>query len=393
MEYPAIILNHGRDASLKRNHHWIFSGGIHKIIGAPNEGDLVKIISASNEILGYGQYSESNIAVRILQFGSDPWTDDFWNKKLIEGYRLRERLDLINNPLTNSYRLIHGEGDGLPGLIIDIYHDTAVIQCHTQGMLRNVQLISNALIEIYGNRLTCIYNKSNESLGLDSGESKNSWLLGDRSENTIQENGYSFKVNWVTGQKTGFFIDQRENRKLLGDYCHGKSVLNLFCYSGGFSMYALNNHATNVDSVDVSAKAIDLTNDNVNLILNNSIPHQSHCIGVNEYLQQCDPYDIIICDPPAFAKSINKRHQALIGYKNLNAKVIRKVKSGGLLFTFSCSQVMDRELFQQTILAAALESNRKVKIIEHLSQGPDHPTNLYHPEGSYLKGLLLYIED
>ena len=253
-------------------------------------------------------------------------------------------------------------------------------------------MIADALKNIYGDTLKTIYNKSKESLGQENKPSENNFLLGDAEETTILEYGHSFKVNWVTGQKTGFFIDQRENRKLVGGYSSGKSILNLFCYSGGFSVYALHQGALSVDSVDVSAKAIELTDLNIGLLDDSHPPHHSHATDVNKFLAECAMYDVIVCDPPAFAKSINKRHQALIGYKNLNAKVIKKVKSGGLLFTFSCSQVMDREMFQQTILAAALESNRKVKILQHLGQGPDHPINIYHPEGEYLKGLVLYVE-
>lgn len=393
MEYAVIVLKQGRDASIKRNHHWIFSGGIQKITGSPKEGDLVQIINSNQEICGYGHYSDSNISVRVLQLGDGAWQDDFWLIKIQEAFRMRQRLGLTENPLTNAFRLIHGEGDGLPGLIIDVYADAAVIQCHTLGMYKSIQAISNALLNTFRGSLAVIYNKSIESLGNDKGNIINHWLVGDKAETIVHENGHAFKVNWVTGQKTGFFIDQRENRYLLGRLCQGKSVLNLFCYSGGFSVYALEHQAALVHSVDVSAKAIELTDSNVSLIGNVNERHASYAMDVNKFLAESGTYDIVICDPPAFAKSLNKRHQALIGYKNLNAKVIKKVRSGGLLLTFSCSQVMDRELFQQTILAAALESNRKIKILNHLSQGPDHPTNIYHPEGSYLKGLLLYIED
>ncbi len=393
MEISSILLKPGRNASLNRNHHWIFSGGIQKIVGQPQEGDLVKICDHKSELCGYGHYSNSNISVRILQFGAAPWSDEFWIKQIERAFKIRLRLGITDQPHTTAYRLVHGEGDGLPGLIIDMYGSHAVVQCHTQGMYKNIYLIAEALKKIYGDRLLTIYNKSKESLGQDAISIENNYLLGNISEDIILEYGHRFKVNWVTGQKTGFFLDQRENRKLLADLCKGKTLLNLFCYSGGFSIYGLAHGAISVDSVDVSSKAIELTEENVALMKGKSITHHSHAMDVNTYLSACDMYDIIVCDPPAFAKSINKRHQALIGYKNLNAKVIKKVNSGGLLFTFSCSQVMDREMFQQTILAAALESNRKVKILQYLSQGPDHPINIYHPEGSYLKGLLLYIED
>lgn len=392
MQIPSVVLNAGRASSLKRHHHWIFSGAIKKTVDSPQDGDLVKILSDKMEVLGYGHYSPSNITVRILQFDGNEFSSDFWLNKIQSAYQLRQRLGLTKSSSTNAYRLIHGEGDGLPGLIVDIYGVHAVIQCHTLGMLNNIKLIASALVEVFGPELVSIYNKSKESLGSSSALLANEFLLGNQTESTILENNNSFIVNWATGQKTGFFLDQRENRNLLGLMCQGKSVLNLFAYTGGFSVYALNNQASKVDSVDVSATAIDILKRNISLI-ENSDRHQALLRNVNEFIQESPEYDIIVCDPPAFAKSLNKRHRALIGYKNLNSKVIRKVKSGGLLFTFSCSQVMDRELFQQTIMAAALESNRKVKILQYLGQGPDHPINIYHPEGSYLKGLLLYVSD
>lgn len=384
-----IKLKAGREASLLRKHHWVFSGAIQSHSKDIQEGDLVLVKSNSNQTLGYGHFSPSNISVRMISFGENEINGSFWTAKLSEALALRERLGLITSGKTNGYRLIHGEGDLLPGLIIDIYNMHAVIQCHSLGMYNSLSEIAKALDEIYNERLISIYNKSAESLGQNV---TNHFMKGDIAESLIKENGCDFKVNWVSGQKTGFFLDQRDNRKLLGEYAKGKSVLNLFSYTGGFSVYALANKATYVVSVDVSTKAIELTNANVGLIAQES-NHQGVAMDVSKYLSECDQFDLVICDPPAFAKSMNKRHQALNGYKNLNTKVIKRVKSGGLLFTFSCSQVMDRELFQQTILAAALEAKRKVKIIHHLSQAPDHPINLFHPEGSYLKGLVLYIEE
>ena len=392
MSQPSVVLQAGREASLKRNHHWIFSGAIKQTLDQPQEGDLVKILSSSREVLGYGHYSPSNISVRILQFGNQDFSETFWMDQLQEAYRLRQALKLTQSQTTNAYRLAHGEGDGLPGLVIDIYGSHAVIQCHTIGMLKNVQAIATALSNLYGSKLETLYNKSKESLGLLSPAIDNSFLMGNTSETTIIENSHSFIVNWATGQKTGFFLDQRDNRNLVGAMSQGKTVLNLFAYTGGFSVYALANGAVKVDSVDVSSTAIELMIRNTDGITSDGT-HQAILTPVNEFIRDCDAYDIIVCDPPAFAKSINKRHQALIGYKNLNAKVLRKVKPGGFLFTFSCSQVMDREMFQQTILAAALETGRRVKILQHLSQGADHPINIYHPEGAYLKGLLLYVGD
>ncbi len=387
-----IVLKAGREASVYRMHHWIFSGAIHGKTDHLKEGELIKILSSKNETLGFGHYSNSSISVRIIQFGGESLATDFWETIIHKAYNFRQYLGLTSCNVTNAYRLVHGEGDGLPGLIIDVYNLHAVIQCHTIGMYNHLEEIAHALHQVYKNQLKTIYNKSKESLG-NSVSLENKFLHGNLEETIISENGNLFKVNWVTGQKTGFFVDQRENRNLLAQYCSGKSVLNLFCYSGGFSVYAGMNKASKIYSVDVSAKAIDLANENMLLNKIASAIYSNSTSDVSHFLSPSESYDIIICDPPAFAKSMNKRHQAVNGYKNLNAKVIKKVKPGGLLFTFSCSQVMDRELFQQTILAAALESKRTVKIIHHLSQAPDHPINIYHPEGSYLKGLVLYIED
>ncbi len=394
MKLNAVILKHGREASLSRNHHWVFSGAIHGKEGVMEEGEIIQVRSSMGVVLGYGHYHDASIAVRILSFGDLPIDQNFWNEKIQRAWEVRRKLSLIDNDITNAYRLVHGEGDGLPGLIIDIYQDHAVVQCHTLGMYRNIEYIRLALEKVYDQKLKSIYNKSKESLDSQSPDIKNSFLSGHSQDTIIKENQHLFHVDWVTGQKTGFFLDQRDNRQLLGSLCRNQSVLNLFSYSGGFSVYALKNGASQVVSVDVSNKAIELVNKNVSLLSDElQAKHVSVCTQVNQYLNDCDLYDIVICDPPAFAKSLNKRHQALIGYKNLNNKAISKVKAGGFLFTFSCSQVMDRELFSQTILSAGLESGRKIRILKHLQQGADHPVNLYHPEGSYLKGLLLYLED
>lgn len=392
MNSTSIQLHPGREASVHRNHHWIFSGAVRKINGDVKDGDLVVVLSSSGATLGYGHYSPSNITVRMLQFGPSAFSATFWKDKIQSALELRKRLDLVDNLHSNAYRLIHGEGDGLPGLVIDIYAGHAVIQCHSPGMYRAVDEIAAALHDIYANELKAIYHKSKESLGASMPTASNAFLFGDAESTVIRENGHEYLVNWVTGQKTGFFLDQRDNRKLLGTLCRSRSVLNLFAYSGGFSVYALAGGASLVDSVDVSQTAIDLLNQNMDRVQGVEAPHQSFATPVNEFIKDCGQYDVIVCDPPAFAKSLSKRHQALIGYKNLNAKVLMKVRSGGFLLTFSCSQVMDRELFQQTLLAAALESGRKVRILQHLGQGPDHPVNIYHPEGAYLKGLLLYVD-
>ncbi|MBN2746149.1 MAG: class I SAM-dependent rRNA methyltransferase [Bacteroidales bacterium] len=388
-----IILKSGKSDSLERRHPWVFSGAIKKFEGNPSEGDLVEVVSNKNEFLGIGHYQNGSIAIRILSFEKTIVNNDFWTKKIQSAFHLRKNIGLIDNPKTNTYRLTFAEGDGLPGLVVDIYNKTAVIQAHSLGMHQNRKVISEIIKESLGARIKNIYYKGEDSLPKNNEISvKNEFLLGNLAEDIVFENGLKFKVNWVDGQKTGFFIDQRENRKLVGRYANEKTVLNTYCYTGGFSVYALANGAKHVDSVDSSKKAMELTD--VNIDLNNfGANHQSHTNDAMDFLANIEkPYDLMILDPPAFAKHIDVRHRAVSGYKRINLMALSKIASGGILFTFSCSQVIDPRLFESTILSAAIIAKRNVRVLHHLSQPADHPFSIFHPEGRYLKGLVLYVE-
>ncbi|MDQ3190572.1 MAG: class I SAM-dependent rRNA methyltransferase [Bacteroidota bacterium] len=390
--YPKIILNSGKDHSLKRFHPWVFSGAI-KNSEEINEGDVVEVYSSKNEYLATGHYQKGSIAVRIISFEQIEINHEFWVNKVKKAYDFRTVVNLTNNLQTNVYRLIFAEGDNLPGLIIDYYNGTAVLQAHSIGMFKARHEITKALIEVLGDKLKAVYDKSAETLPDKAAlEAKNDYLYGSTSIGVVNEYDNKFKIDWESGQKTGFFIDQRENRLLLAKYVKDKAVLNTFCYTGGFSVYALNAGAKLVHSVDSSKKAMELTD--INIELNEkSHAHQSFTTDVFSFLKDIDnKYDVIVLDPPAFAKSRNVTHNAVQGYKRINAEAIRKIKKGGILFTFSCSQVIQRSLFVNTVIAAAIEAGRKAKIIHHLSQPADHPVNIFHPEGEYLKGLVLYIE-
>ncbi len=395
MDYNIIQLKKGKDAAIARRHPWVFSGAIQKIMGSPEDGDVVEVQASNGHFLALGHWQQGgSISVRLFQFGEFREIDaDFWMQKLESAYKLRQTLNLTQNAATNAYRLVHGEGDGLPGLIIDIYKNTAVVQAHSIGMHRERHFIADALRQLYGERLQAVYDKSSESLPGDYAKTiKNGYLYGESMATVIAENNNSFQVDWETGQKTGFFLDQRDNRALLGKYSAGKRVLNSFCYSGGFSVYALQAGATWVDSVDASARAISWTEDNVKHNVADA-NHAAHTSDVLKFLQQTtEPYEVIVLDPPAYAKHLNAKHNAVQGYKRLNALGIKNIVKGGILFTFSCSQVIDRELFYNTIVAAALEAGRSVRVLHHLSQPPDHPVSMFHPEGSYLKGLVLQVE-
>ncbi len=388
-----IILKSGKSDSIERRHPWIFSGAIKKIEGNPAEGDLVEVVSNKNEFLGLGHYQNGSIAVRIISFEKTTINNDFWKNKIQSAFNLRKNIGLIENPKTNTYRLIFAEGDGLPGLVVDIYNKTAVIQAHSLGMHQNRQIISEMIEDTLNPQIENIYYKGEDSLPRNNDTSvKNEFLLGNLSEDIVLENGLQFKVNWVDGQKTGFFIDQRENRFLVGKYAQGKNVLNTYCYTGGFSVYALANGAKHVDSVDSSKKAMELTD--LNIELNHFTQnHQSHTDDAMDFLSNIEkPYDMIILDPPAFAKHIDVRHRAVSGYKRINLMALNKIAHGGILFTFSCSQVIDPRLFESTILSAAILAKRNVRVLHHLSQPADHPFSIYHPEGRYLKGLVLFVE-
>lgn len=382
-----------KDEAVGRYHPWIFSGAIQSIEGEVKDGDFVDVYNRKGEWLACGYYNDGSIAIRIISFQKTAPDATFWLQKLKAAYDYRKVVGIIGSELTNCYRLIHAEGDGLPGLIIDIYAKTAVIQCHSVGMHRNIQDIANGLIALYGNQLDAIYDKSAETLPAYYAQTtQNAYLLGSKSETKVLENGHTFLVDWETGQKTGFFLDQRENRKILGQYVKGKSVLNAFCYSGGFSVYALSAGASLVHSVDVSAKAIELTRQNVMVNGFTVDRHEAYAIDVMSFLKNnTTQYEVMVVDPPAFAKNLAKRHNAVQGYKRLNEAALKAVAPGGILFTFSCSQVIDRDLFYNTIVAAALDAGRQIRVVQHLSQPADHPVNLFHPEGSYLKGLVLFV--
>lgn len=404
MELPTIVLSKDKEKSIERKHPWVFSGAIHKIINEPPQlpenGELVKVVDSKNKFLALGHFSDGTIAVRIISFIEQEINQDFWNKKIKAAFQVRESLNLTKNPTTNMYRLIHAEGDGLPGLVIDYYNGTAVIQCHSIGMYNYRNNIVEALKKTYPKKdLIAIYDKSAESLAKNNPVSStgqnsftNEYLYQASEPNLVGlENNCAFNLDWINGQKTGFFLDQRENRKLLGEFSKNKKVLNTFCYSGGFSVYALKAGAKLVHSVDSSQKAIDLTNQNITL--NKLKNHESITSDTLSFLKQnTEDYDIIILDPPAYAKSQKAKHNAIQGYKRLNAMALKQIKSGGILFTFSCSQVVNRKLFYDTIMAAAIEVGRNVKVLHHLSQPADHPVSIFHPEGEYLKGLVLFVE-
>lgn len=388
-----ITLKPGKEPSILRFHPWIFSGAIKNIEGNLTEGELVKVYSSKNEFLAIGQYQIGSIAVRIITFSEENVDYGFWRQRIQNAFALRISLNLTDNNLTNVYRLIHGEGDGMPGLIVDIYDKTAVLQFHTVGMFLVKDDIVRALLEVMGNRITAIYDKSEGTLPFKAKvKAQNGYVYGNSAPTPVLEYGNKFLVDWVEGQKTGFFVDQRENRKLVEQYAKDRSVLNVFGYTGGFSVYALRGGANLVHSVDSSAKAIELTNQNVALNFDNP-SHEAFAVDAFEYLNGIDnKYDLIILDPPAFAKHNNVLQNALQGYKKLNARTISKIKPGGILFTFSCSQVVSKVHFRETIFSAAAIAKRPVRILHQLSQPADHPVNIYHPEGEYLKGLVLYVE-
>lgn len=393
--YKKVYLKSGKEESLKRFHPWVFSGAIARVEGEPEEGEVVDVYTSGQEFIACGHFQIGSIAVRVLSFKQEFIGHDFWVRKLQVAKDLRVALGLIGNPQNNTYRLVHGEGDNLPGLIIDVYHHTAVMQAHSAGMHVYRKEIAEALSEVMGDAIQNIYYKSETTLPFkaDLLERENGFIKGGSPENVAMENGLKFHVDWLKGQKTGFFVDQRDNRHLLEQYAKGRSVLNMFCYTGGFSFYAMRGGAKLVHSVDSSAKAIDLTNENVELNFPNDPRHQAFAEDAFKYLDRMgDQYDLIILDPPAFAKHRGAIRNALRGYTKLNAKAFEKIRPGGILFTFSCSQVVSRENFRNAVFTAAALSGRSVRILHQLTQPADHPVNIYHPEGEYLKGLVLYVE-
>ena len=392
--YPKIILKPGKDQSLKRFHPWVFSGAIAKAEGKPEEGDLVEVFAADGSFLGAGHCQVGSIAVRLLTFKQQPIDYKFWKTKIENAWNARKALGLTDNTETNVFRLVHAEGDGMPGLIIDFYNGTAVVQMHTVGMYLVRESITKALQEVLGDKLQAVYDKSEKSLPFKAGvEATDGYLFGGNHSSEVLENGLRFEVDWQEGQKTGFFIDQRENRHLVQQYSAGRDVLNMFCYTGGFSFYAMKGGAQLVHSVDSSAKAIELTNKNVELNFPNDQRHESFAADAFEFMRDIkDKYDLIILDPPAFAKHRDAVHQALQAYKRINTRAFGQIRSGGILFTFSCSQVVSKEKFREAVFSAAAISGRNVRILHQLTQPADHPVNIYHPEGEYLKGLVLFVE-
>lgn len=394
-----ITLKKGRDESLRRFHPWVFSGAIAEVHGNPAEGDVVAVHASDGSFLAYGHYQVGSIAVRVLSFDESAVRADFWETMLARALQVRVSCGLHGNVHTNCYRLVHGEGDNLPGLIIDYYDGVCVMQAHSAGMFRAKKQISEALQKVYGSALKAVYDKSSGTAPFKAGlELIDGYLYRcegfSDDEQVVLENGHKFLVNWTEGQKTGFFLDQRENRALVGSLAHGRNVLNLFCYTGGFSIYALASGAVHVDSVDSSKKAMMMVDRNVALNGFDPSLHTSLCCDAIDYLRDVPEgkYDLMIVDPPAFAKHRGSLKNALRAYQRLNAAAISKVAPGGFVFTYSCSQVVDKEAFALAVFSAAAQCGRSVRILDRLNQPCDHSVNIYHPEGEYLKGLLLYVE-
>lgn len=386
-----VYLKRGKEESLLRFHPWVFSGAIHHLDDGIEEGDVVRVVSEKGVFIAVGHYQQGSISVRVLTFNDVEIDDAFWHSRIQSALNMRQDIGLANSSNTNAFRLVHGEGDLLPGLIIDVYDKTAVMQAHSIGMHMSRHAIAKALAEVMKGRIENIYYKSETTLPFM--EPENGFLLGNSDDNIAIENGLRFYVDWLRGQKTGFFVDQRENRALLEKYAKGKRVLNMFCYTGGFSFYAMRGGAQLVHSVDSSAKAIELTRRNVELNFPGDQRHEAFCEDAFKYLDSSShTYDLIILDPPAFAKHRGALHNALKGYTRLNEKAFEKIEKGGILFTFSCSQVVSKDHFRNAVFTAAAQAKRKVRILHQLHQPADHPINIYHPEGEYLKGLVLYVE-
>lgn len=392
--YKSIYLKKGKDESLRRFHPWVFSGAISHVDDGIEEGDTVRVINHDGEFIGVGHFQIGSIAVRMLSFEDIDIDAAFWKKRLASALKMRQDICIADNPANNTYRLVHGEGDNLPGLVIDCYGKTAVMQAHSVGMHVSRNDIARQLVDVMGGRIENVFYKSETTLPYKAGlGQENGFIIGGCDDNIAVENGLEFHVDWLKGQKTGFFVDQRENRLLLEKYSKGKSVLNMFCYTGGFSFYAMRGQAKLVHSVDSSAKAIELTNDNVALNFPGDSRHEAFCEDAFKFLDAADGiYDLIVLDPPAFAKHRAALHNALKGYTRLNVKALERIKRGGILFTFSCSQVVTKDNFRNAVFTAAALAKRNVRILHQLHQPADHPINIYHPEGEYLKGLVLYVE-
>ena len=400
--YKKIWLRKGKEESLRRFHPWVFSGAIQRMDEGIEEGELVRVMTISGDFIAVGHYQQGSIAVRVLTFSDVLIDDEFWHFRLSSALQMRQAIGIADNPENNTYRLVHGEGDNLPGLIIDVYGQTAVMQAHSIGMHLCRKQVARVLAEVMESRILHIYYKSETTLPFMTADDMNGFLLGGSDDNIALENGLKFRVDWLKGQKTGFFVDQRENRSLLEQYARGKRVLNMFCYTGGFSFYAMRGGAELVHSVDSSAKAIELTKQNVELNFPDDPRHEAFCEDAFKFLDGSvgggntsangTGYNLIILDPPAFAKHRGALHNALKGYTRLNQKAFEKIEKGGILFTFSCSQVVTKDHFRNAVFTAAALAKRKVRILHQLHQPADHPINIYHPEGEYLKGLVLYVE-
>ena len=392
--YKSIYLKRGKEESLLRFHPWVFSGAILRMDEGIEEGDFVRVLAENGGFIAVGHYQIGSISVRVLSFRDVEIDEKFWESRLASALQMRISIGIADNPQNNTYRLVHGEGDNLPGLVIDCYGKTAVMQAHSVGIHVCRKDIANALIKVMGNRIENVFYKSETTLPFKAelGQ-ENGFIIGGSDDNTALENGLKFHVDWLRGQKTGFFVDQRENRSLLEQYARGKRVLNMFCYTGGFSFYAMRGGAELVHSVDSSGKAIELTRANVELNFPGDTRHEAYCEDAFKFLEKAgNQYDLIILDPPAFAKHRGALHNALKGYTRLNRAALEKIQKGGILFTFSCSQVVTKDNFRNAVFTAAAQSGRKVRILHQLHQPADHPINIYHPEGEYLKGLVLYVE-
>lgn len=392
--YKKVYLKRGKEESLKRFHPWIFSGAIQKADGGLEEGEVVRVITSEGDFIAVGHYQIGSIAVRVLSFSDVDIDDMFWQSRLESAFQMRRSIGIVDDPHNNTYRLVHGEGDNIPGLVIDIYGNTAVMQAHSVGIHQERMAIAKALVGVAGDRIANVYYKSETTLPYKAelGQ-EDGFIIGGSDDNLAMENGLKFHVDWLKGQKTGFFVDQRENRSLLERFAKGKKVLNMFCYTGGFSFYAMRGGAELVHSVDSSAKAIELTTRNVDMNFPGDTRHEAFCEDAFKYLDRMgDRYDLVILDPPAFAKHRGALHNALKGYTRLNTKAFEKIQKGGILFTFSCSQVVTKDNFRNAVFTAAAIAGRKVRILHQLHQPADHPINIFHPEGEYLKGLVLYVE-
>ena len=392
--YRNIYLKKGKEESLKRFHPWVFSGALNKIDEGINEGDTVRVFSNTGDFLAVGHFQIGSIAVRVLSFEDIEINGKFWEERLASALETRKAIGVADNNSGDTYRLVHGEGDNLPGLVIDCYGKTAVMQAHSVGMHTCRHEIANSLVKIMGGNIENVYYKSETTLPFKAelGQ-ENGFIIGESNDDTAVENGLKFHVDWLKGQKTGFFVDQRDNRTLLEHYAKGRNVLNMFYYTGGFSVYAMPGGANLVHSADSSAKAIALTDANMALNFPDDSRHKSFCEDAFKFLDASEnTYDLVILDPPAFAKHRSALHNALKGYTRLNAKAFSKIKPGGIMFTFSCSQVVTKDNFRAAVFTAAATANRRVRILHQLHQPADHPINIYHPEGEYLKGLVLYVE-